>query len=235
MKITGIVDNFKIHPLLKRDWGLSIFIENNNKTLLFDTGNDYRILEHNIKHLGLENKFKKINYLFLSHYHNDHTGGLEYILSNSIIDKVFIPAKFPDNLIKKIKEKSEIVICNTITKIDENIYSTGTFDADIPEHSIVLKTKKGIIVIAGCAHPKIENILTFSKEHFDEKLHAVIGGFHFYKLYEEKLFIRLDRIKKTGVEFLLPSHCTGIEAINVMNVEFKGRIIKFGAGTVLEI
>lgn len=235
MKITGIVDNFKVHPLLKRDWGLSILIESEDKKILFDTGADYRIFEHNIKHLGLEKKLKIIDDLFLSHYHDDHTGGLDFVLENFQIKKTYIPSKFPENLIKKLEKKTEVIICNKPTEIEKNIFSTGTFDESIPEHSIVLKTKKGLVVIAGCAHPKIENILNFSKKHFNEKLHAVIGGFHFYKLYEEKLFVRLDRIKKTGVEFLLPSHCTGIEAINVMNIEFKGRIMKFGAGTILEI
>jgi len=235
MKITGIVDNFKVHPLLKRDWGLSILIESENKKILFDTGADYRIFEHNIKHLGLEKKLKIIDVLFLSHYHDDHTGGLDFVLENFQIKKTYIPSNFPGNLIKKLEEKTEVIICNKPTEIEKNIYSTGTFDESIPEHSMVLKTKKGLVVIAGCAHPKIENILNFSKKYFNEKLHAVIGGFHFYKLYEEKLFVRLDRIKKTGVEFLLPSHCTGIEAINVMNIEFKGRIMKFGAGTILEI
>ncbi|GAB6189836.1 MBL fold metallo-hydrolase [Marinitoga arctica] len=235
MKITSIVDNFKVHPLLKRDWGFSVLIEENGRKLLFDTGNDYRILEHNIKHLGLENKLNNIDYLFLSHFHDDHTGGLDYILENSKVEKSFIPSNFPSDLLNKLKNKTKIVSCNKIVKIDENIYSTGTFDGNIPEHSLVLKTSKGLVVITGCAHPKIENILNFVKESFGEKLHAVIGGFHFYKLYEEKLFVRLDRIKKTGVEYLLPSHCTGTESINVMNVEFKGRIIKFGAGTILEI
>ncbi|WP_129410042.1 MBL fold metallo-hydrolase [Marinitoga lauensis] len=235
MKITGIVDNFKVHPLLKRDWGLSILIESENKKILFDTGADYRILEHNIKHLGLENKLKIIDDLFLSHYHDDHTGGLDFILDKFQVKKTYIPLKFPKELIKKLENKTEIIICNEPTEIEKNIYSTGTFNESIPEHSMVLKTKKGLVVIAGCAHPKIENILSFSKEIFKEKIHAVIGGFHFYKQYEEKLFVRLDKIKKTGVEYLLPSHCTGIEAINVMNIEFKGKIIKFGAGTTLEI
>ncbi|SHE76188.1 7,8-dihydropterin-6-yl-methyl-4-(beta-D-ribofuranosyl)aminobenzene 5'-phosphate synthase [Marinitoga hydrogenitolerans DSM 16785] len=233
MKITGIVDNFKVHPLLKRDWGFSVLIEENGRKMLFDTGNDYRILEHNMKHLGMN--FKNIDYLFLSHFHNDHTGGLEYIFENFEIKKTFIPDRFPNSLMEKIKNNTEIVECKDKMKIDDNLYSTGTFTGDIAEHSLVIKTDKGLVVIAGCAHPKIENILNYVKESFSEKLHAVIGGFHFYKLYEEKLFVRLDKIKKTGVEFLLPSHCTGIEAINAMNVEFKGRIIKFGAGTTLEI
>ncbi|MBM7559979.1 MBL fold metallo-hydrolase [Marinitoga litoralis] len=235
MLITGIVDNIKLHPLLKRDWGLSILVEDENKKILFDTGSDYRILEHNIKHLGLEQTLENIDALFLSHYHDDHTGGLDFVLENFNVKKAYIPSQFPKELINKLERKTEVNISEKPSEIKKNIYSTGTFKENIPEHSMVLKTEKGLVVIAGCAHPNIENILNFSKEYFKDKLHAAIGGFHFYKLYEEKLFVRLDRIKKTGVEFLLPSHCTGIEAINVMNVEFKGRIIKFGAGARIEI
>jgi 7,8-dihydropterin-6-yl-methyl-4-(beta-D-ribofuranosyl)aminobenzene 5'-phosphate synthase len=235
MLITGIVDNIKLHPLLKRDWGLSILVEDENKKILFDTGSDYRILEHNIKHLGLEQTLENIDALFLSHYHDDHTGGLDFVLENFNVKTAYIPSQFPKELINKLERKTEVNISEKPSEIKKNIYSTGTFKENIPEHSMVLKTEKGLVVIAGCAHPNIENILNFSKEYFKDKLHAVIGGFHFYKLYEEKLFVRLDRIKKTGVEFLLPSHCTGIEAINVMNVEFKGRIIKFGAGSRIEI
>ncbi|AEX86423.1 metal-dependent hydrolase, beta-lactamase superfamily II [Marinitoga piezophila KA3] len=233
MKITGIVDNYKVHPLLKRDWGLSILVENNGSLTLFDTGNDYRILEHNITHLGL--RFKTIDNLFLSHYHDDHTGGLEYIMENYTVKRSFIPSRFPERMLKLLREKSEVIICDSPKEIEPNIYSTGTFEGDIPEHSMVLKTPKGLVVIVGCSHPKVENILEFAKKEFKDKLHAVIGGFHFYKLYEEKLFVRIDRIKKTEVEYILPSHCTGTDALNVLNVEFKGRIMKFGAGTILEI
>ncbi|KAF2956921.1 MBL fold metallo-hydrolase [Marinitoga sp. 38H-ov] len=232
MKITSIVDNFKIHPLLKRDWGISILIESEKK-ILFDTGADYRILEHNIKHLGLDLEY--IDALFLSHDHDDHTGGLDFVLDKFNVKKAYIPSNFSNDLINKLEKKTKVNMCEKVVEIKKNIYSTGTFDENVSEHSLVLKTNNGLIVITGCAHPKIESILEFSKEYFNDKIYAAIGGFHFYKLYEEKLYVRLDRIKKIGVDYILPSHCTGIESINVMNVEFKDRIIKFGVGSKIEI
>jgi len=63
---------------LENAWGLSAWIENDHGVTLFDTGGDAKVLENNIKHLGLN--LQKIDRIIISHNHWDHKGGLEYIL-----------------------------------------------------------------------------------------------------------------------------------------------------------
>ena len=73
MKITCLVNNFSINESLKDEHGLSFYIEKGNKKILFDTGMG-EALFHNARELNID--LKDIDYVVLSHGHNDHTGGL---------------------------------------------------------------------------------------------------------------------------------------------------------------
>lgn len=81
MKITCLVNNFSINENLKDEHGLSFYIEKNNKKILFDTGMGEALFQ-NTKELNIN--LKDIDYVILSHGHNDHTGGLkEFLKINS--------------------------------------------------------------------------------------------------------------------------------------------------------
>ena len=77
MKITCLVNNLSINESLKDEHGLSFYIEKNIKKILFDTGMG-EALFHNAKELSID--LKDIDYVVLSHGHNDHTGGLKEFL-----------------------------------------------------------------------------------------------------------------------------------------------------------
>ncbi len=77
MKITCLVNNFSINENLKDEHGLSFYIEKNNKKILFDTGMGEALFQ-NAKELNIN--LKDIDYVILSHGHNDHTGGLKEFL-----------------------------------------------------------------------------------------------------------------------------------------------------------
>ena len=78
MKVNILIDNNSIDKNLLTEHGLSIYIEKNNKKILFDTGATNAFLENAEKmHVDLS----KIDYVVLSHGHDDHSGGLEYLLN----------------------------------------------------------------------------------------------------------------------------------------------------------
>jgi 7,8-dihydropterin-6-yl-methyl-4-(beta-D-ribofuranosyl)aminobenzene 5'-phosphate synthase len=91
----------------------------------------------------------------------------------------------------------------------------GLVEDNIPEdQSLVLNTPEGLVVIAGCGHAGIVNILTFAREQFpNEPVEAVIGGLHLFPAIDQQLDWTADRLKDFKVANLVGAHCTGIEAV----------------------
>lgn len=91
----------------------------------------------------------------------------------------------------------------------------GLVEDNIPEdQSLVLNTAQGLVVITGCGHAGIVNILTFAREQFpNEPVDAVIGGLHLFPATDEQLDWTADKLKDFKVANLMGAHCTGIEAV----------------------
>ena len=92
---------------------------------------------------------------------------------------------------------------------------TGLVEDNIPEdQSLVLNTPEGLVVITGCGHAGIVNILTFAREQFpNEPVEAIIGGLHLFPATDQQLDWTADKLKDFKVANLVGAHCTGIEAV----------------------
>lgn len=88
-QLTILFDAFGREQKLKKDWGYSAFVEVAGKRILFDTGNDAAIFEHNVKAKGID--LRSIDFVVLSHRHSDHMGGLAYLLSVNPKVKIYAP------------------------------------------------------------------------------------------------------------------------------------------------
>jgi len=77
-RVTVLYDAFGAPSALERDWGFAALVEYGGKRILFDTGNDAAIFERNVKALGVD--LTKLDAVFVSHRHGDHTTGLGYLL-----------------------------------------------------------------------------------------------------------------------------------------------------------
>ena len=102
--------------------------------------------------------------------------------------------------------------------------------------SMVVATPKGLLLVLGCAHAGLLNIIGHVTEKFGvDKIYAVVGGTHLAfagrEQFEETLEM-LDclRIEKVGV-----SHCTGLSKAAQLSARLGGRFFFANAGTVLEI
>ena len=96
--------------------------------------------------------------------------------------------------------------------------------------SLIIDSKKGLVVITGCAHPGIVNIVKRAKRLMKkDKVYLVLGGFHHPPVSCVKEF------KELGVEKVAPSHCTGDLVREAFRKEYKKNFIEYGVGKVIEI
>lgn len=88
-RITNLYDAFGAPSALQQDWGFAALIEYGRKRILFDTGNDAGIFEHNVKQLGID--LSRLDAVIISHRHGDHTSGLKYLLEVNPHVKIYTP------------------------------------------------------------------------------------------------------------------------------------------------
>jgi 7,8-dihydropterin-6-yl-methyl-4-(beta-D-ribofuranosyl)aminobenzene 5'-phosphate synthase len=88
-RITNLYDAFGAPSALQQDWGFAALIEYGGKRILFDTGNDAGIFEHNVKQLGID--LRRLDAVVISHRHGDHTSGLKYLLEVNPGVKIYAP------------------------------------------------------------------------------------------------------------------------------------------------
>lgn len=93
--------------------------------------------------------------------------------------------------------------------------ATGEIEDNVPEDmSMVLDTPQGLVIISGCGHAGIVNTVTQVTDHFPgKKVLAVIGGFHLLDTPEPKVSWTAQELKKTGVQYFIGAHCTGLNAL----------------------
>jgi 7,8-dihydropterin-6-yl-methyl-4-(beta-D-ribofuranosyl)aminobenzene 5'-phosphate synthase len=88
-RVTILYDSFGKNPALTMDWGFAALVEYGGKRILFDTGNNAKIFEHNVKAMGVD--LKKLDFVVMSHRHGDHIGGLAYLLTVNPTVKIYAP------------------------------------------------------------------------------------------------------------------------------------------------
>ena len=173
MKITILYDNTVFQSGLKPDWGFSCLVEVHNRTILFDTGSNGSILLENMNKLGVDPS--SIDEVFISHPHFDHIGGLSAFLNVNNNVKIYVSIS-----LRGIRNAKEIIHVDKSLEIHENVFSTG--EIEHIEQSMAVKIDKGLVLIVGCSHPKMENILNTASQF--GKVYAIIGGLHGFEQYE---------------------------------------------------
>jgi 7,8-dihydropterin-6-yl-methyl-4-(beta-D-ribofuranosyl)aminobenzene 5'-phosphate synthase len=90
-RVTILYDAFGKSPATTKAWGFSALVEFGGKRILFDTGGNAEILEHNVKALGVD--LSKLDFVVISHRHADHVSGLNYLLRINPTVKIYTPAE----------------------------------------------------------------------------------------------------------------------------------------------
>ncbi len=91
----------------------------------------------------------------------------------------------------------------------------GLVEDTVPEdQSLLINTPKGLVLIAGCGHAGVINILTFAEKEFpNTSVYAVLGGLHLFPATDQQISWTADKLKDFGVSYLVGAHCTGIESV----------------------
>lgn len=101
--------------------------------------------------------------------------------------------------------------------------------------SLALRTNRGLVILLGCAHAGVINIIDHFKEKSgDERICALIGGTHLGPASEEQFQATLTMLKRNRIAKIGLSHCTGLNRGAQLFHEFSGRSFFAAAGTVLE-
>ena len=104
---------------------------------------------------------------------------------------------------------------------------------ELKELSLAISTPEGLVLIVGCAHPGIENILAEAVK-INPHIHLVAGGLHLLVAQDpviEKVTAALMDTYK--VDLIAPGHCTGEPTFVAMQKAFGERYIYAGVGSVI--
>ncbi len=227
--LTILYDNNPYDPDLETAWGFSCLIELEEETILFDTGGEGRILSDNMEKLGVDPD--EIDYVVLSHVHQDHIGGLYTFLDANSNVTVFIPDSFPYHVKSSIRVRgADVVEVRNATHVCEGTATTGILGTDIEEQSLMVNTPEGLLVVTGCSHPGIVGIVEKAIELTCEEVWLVVGGFHLGGHSEAAINGIISDLKGLGVEKIAPTHCSGDTARRLFEEAYGEDYVEAGVG-----
>jgi 7,8-dihydropterin-6-yl-methyl-4-(beta-D-ribofuranosyl)aminobenzene 5'-phosphate synthase len=215
--------------------GLSFLIEEDGKKILFDTGASDVFLK-NAQKLGID--LNNVDSLVLSHGHWDHGNGLQHISAKPLLchpgcfqkryrkpGEENIGISLSKNEMEErfeVKTSREPVqlsahlwflgevprLKDFEAKTTKYVLEDGSPDFIMDDSGLAVITEKGLVVISGCAHSGICNMVEHAKKVTGvDRVEAVMGGFHL-RVVNRQARQTAAWMKDAGIAQLLPSHCT---------------------------
>jgi 7,8-dihydropterin-6-yl-methyl-4-(beta-D-ribofuranosyl)aminobenzene 5'-phosphate synthase len=91
---------------------------------------------------------------------------------------------------------------------------------------------RGLVVLTACAHAGVINTVRWAREVTgEEKVYAVLGGFHLSGAPEEVVRNTVDSLKALGPRYVVPMHCTGFFAVRLLAAEMPEAFVLASTGT----
>ena len=273
MLIKTLVENTSISEDFGHEHGLSLYIETMEHRILFDVGASDLFLQNAG---NLDVNISEIDYLVISHGHNDHGGGLGTFLKVNTSAEVFLhhlafegyySNRANDKLRyigldANLKDNNQIVLTSDRFFISKGIQVISNIEQIEPlpvsnsgllmeregqmvdddfahEQNLIIEEDGKILLITGCAHNGIINILEHIQSLIGRMPDYVIGGFHLSSRSGRNVDSEtIDRLGKylLGTEAkYYTCHCTGIEAYKRLKPAMGDRLDYLPAGSVIEI
>lgn len=237
VRIIVLVDNepSKSNMELKAAWGISLYVKARDVSFLFDTGPSPEVLEHNCRVLGVD--LSNISFVFISHEHGDHTGGLPYIAKMAPNVPVYVPSGMSHSALRRIEDLGlNVIEVEGPLQILEGVASTGPLmSGSLAEHGLILNLQgKGMVLLVGCAHPGVDRML-LNATIFSENIFGVIGGFHLTGASETRLEQIAKVFKDLNLRLIVPLHCSGKKAKDFFKERFAEAYLDAQTGSVIEL
>jgi len=120
-------------------------------------------------------------------------------------------------------------------KTPESFYvvKNNVFQADdlIDDLSLIIRHRKGLIILTGCGHAGIINILYHARKIMkEEKIYAILGGFHLVSANSDVINKTTKHLKSFNPNVIAPCHCTGLKAKMAIAKEMKKSFISVSVG-----
>lgn len=231
--VTIIYDNYQDDASLGTDWGFACLVEYQENQLLFDAGRQADLFKKNVKQLDIHPE--EIPSLFISHAHGDHTAGIPWITEINPTIKCFLPATYATDLKASGNLPANSTGYEEPTHLYGPFYTTGDGFEAFREQGLVIKTENGGVLITGCGHPGVVEMVTVAKENLGIDVHTVIGGLHLLQMADEQVLETAKKLQQMGVRQICPTHCTGDRAIALFKDSFGDGYISGGTGKKLAI
>lgn len=130
-----------------------------------------------------------------------------------------------------IDSTTEVVPGITLIAVVSDVPGTK----EMKELSIAINTPEGIVLMVGCSHPGIENIVTQAAK-INTHIHFIAGGVHLVTTPDSLIAKTVVSLKdKWKVDWIAPGHCTGEPAFVALKQAFGERYLYAGLGTVLDV
>ena len=235
--------------------GLSFLIEVDHIKILFDTGSS-NLFIRNAARLGID--LEEVDRIVLSHGQWDHGNGLEYMqrktlvchpgcfvkrfrkpgkdeLGLSLSEKEIGERFHLETFRKPIKLSNHLWFLGEIprkndfeAKSTKYVLEDGSEDFIMDDSGLAVITEKGLVVISGCAHAGICNMIEHARRVTGvSRVAAVIGGFHL-KVVGKQTLKTIEYLEELGVEQVIPSHCTFDPALELFHRAFGTRDVLSG-------
>ncbi|MFQ3307334.1 MAG: 7,8-dihydropterin-6-yl-methyl-4-(beta-D-ribofuranosyl)aminobenzene 5'-phosphate synthase [Candidatus Midichloriaceae bacterium] len=229
IKVTTIYDNIECTNGFQADWGFGCIIDHPKAKIIFDTGAHHTILEKNLKIANIDPS--DIDIIVLSHKHWDHKGGASWIAKQNRNVKIYMPKSWSNRLEKKLS-----LYTSQVHSVLQNLYLSDEFHVVVSKNiwirelALVIDTSGGSLVFTGCSHTGIHNIIRNVQNEKQRKIEMLFGGFHLLKSSVSKINMTINELKKLNVCRVAPCHCTGKQATEILQKEYKNNFIKNGVG-----
>jgi 7,8-dihydropterin-6-yl-methyl-4-(beta-D-ribofuranosyl)aminobenzene 5'-phosphate synthase len=103
------------------------------------------------------------------------------------------------------------------------------------ELSLLLETRRGLVLLTGCSHSTVDGIVAAARELTGKDVGLVYGGYHLIPYDAAYLDGLVDRMQgELGVGKVAPAHCTGHLALQKFREAYGDRFHSAGLGTVVE-
>lgn len=228
MTLTVLYDNNPFDPRFRTAWGFACWVETPGGVVLFDTGGDGPTLLANLAAGGMDPR--AVDAVVLSHAHGDHTGGLTALLDAGARPTVYVPASFSAAFKESVRARTALVEVTGPTAILPGVHTTGEVGSGMVEQALVVETAERLVVVTGCAHPGVVEMVRRARQVGRGEVALVVGGFHPGGADRGQIAEVIRGLQALGVRRVAPCHCTGDLARRMFAEAFGVDFLPAGAG-----